>query len=275
MNNLLQAKEILLKWLMEFGPSILMVLFLLIGGHWVGKRLSRLTRAGLKKKSADPLLARFIGNCVYYVLMVAVLFAAAGEFGIDTTSFLAIAGSALLALGLAVKDNLSNFSSGILLVFMRPFTIGDRISVSGASGKVEKISMSTTILNTPDNKKVFIPNRKLLLESFTNETANPTRRVNMVVGISYEDDIQKAKEVILKTLQADPRMLADPPPYIVAAELADSSVNIYARPWVATKDYYRCRFDFVEAIKLALDANGVSIPFPQRDVRIVSETSPK
>jgi len=206
---------------------------------------------------------------------VAVLFAAAGEFGIDTTSFLAIAGSGLLALGLAVKDNLSNFSSGILLVFMRPFTVGDRISVSGASGKVEKISMSTTILNTPDNKKVFIPNRKLLLESFTNETANPTRRVNMVVGISYEDDIPKAKEIIKKALEADPRLLPDPPPYIVAAELADSSVNLYVRPWVATKDYYRCRFDFVEAVKLALDAGGVSIPYPQRDVRIVSDAPPQ
>ncbi len=176
----------------------------------------------------------------------------------------------LAHIGLAVKDNLSNFSSGILLVFMRPFTIGDWINVSGVSGSVEKISISTTILNTGDNRKIFIPNRKLLLESFVNDTANPIRRIDLVIGIGYDDDIARAKEVIAKTLQADPRLLSDPPLYIVAAELGDSSVNLYVRPWVATKDYFRARMEFTEAIKIALDKAGVSIPYPQRDVRIVS-----
>jgi len=270
MNNLSYARDFLLDWIKRQGPTVLLVAAMLIVGHVAGKKLKEIIKAAMIRRKADPLLADFIAKCLYYAVMVAVLFAAAGEFGIDTTSFLAIAGSGLLALGLAVKDNLSNFSSGILLVFMRPFTIGDWINVSGASGSVEKISMSTTILNTADNRKVYIPNRKLLLDSFVNDTANPTRRIDLVIGIGYDDDIETAKAVIRRTLEADPRLLADPPLYMVAAELGDSSVNLFVRPWVATRDFFRAKMEFTEAIKIALDKAGISIPYPQRDVHIVS-----
>jgi small conductance mechanosensitive channel len=216
-------------------------------------------------------LIDFLSNITYYTLMVVVLIAVASQLGINTTSFLAVIGAAGLAVGLALKDSLSNFASGIMLILFRPFRVGDAISVGGVTGKVEKITIFTTILNTFDNQRVIIPNGNLTNGVIQNITANSTRRVDLVMGIGYEDDIAKARKIMSDIISADERVLKDPAPTIAVSELGDRSVNFVVRPWSKTEDYWDVYFDLTEKIKIAFDKEGISIPYPQRDVHIYNE----
>jgi len=246
------------------------VLILLIG-KWISRKISNLLVKVLEKNNVDVTLVGFLSNITYYALMIGVVIAAAGQLGINTTSFLTIVGAAGLAVGLALKDSLSNFAAGVMLILFRPFRVGDVVNAGGMTGKVEKITIFNTILNTPDNQRLIIPNGSVTSGVITNITANPTRRVDLVIGIGYDDDIKKAKQTLDQIVTADQRILQDPSPTIAVSELADSSVNFVVRPWVKTEDYWNVYFDLTEEIKLVFDQEGINIPYPQQDVHLFTE----
>lgn len=254
-----------------YAIKLVAAILVFIIGRWLAKRIAALLAKLLERNQVETTLVNFLKNILYYALLVAVVIAALGQLGINTTSFLTIIGAAGLAIGLALKDSLGNFSAGVMLILFRPFKIGDFISAAGASGTVKSISIFNTELASPDNQKVIVPNGAILGNVITNVTANPDRRIDLVIGVSYEDDISKAKQVLSGVLKDEPRLLAEPAPTIAVAELGDSSVNLVVRPWVKTEDYWTVRFDLTEKIKQELDKAGISIPFPQRDVHLYKE----
>lgn len=263
--------DVIISWVSNYTLKIVAAVLVFLIGRWIAKKLSRLFSLLLEKNNVDVTLVGFLSNIVYYTLLVVVLIAAAGQLGINTTSFLTIVGTAGLAVGLALKDSLSNFAAGVMLILFRPFRVGDAVEISGVVGKVENITIFTTVLSTPDNQKLIIPNGGITSGVIRNITANPTRRVDLVMGIGYEDDIAKARKIMSDIVAADDRILKDPAPTIAVSELGDSSVNFVVRPWVKTGDYWDVHFSLTEKIKLAFDQEGISIPFPQRDIHIYQE----
>jgi len=259
------------QYITTYAWSILGALLIFLVGKWIARRLTNLLAKFLRRQKIDETLIQFLENISYYALLIVVLMAVADQLNIDTTSFLAIFGAAGLAVGLALKDSLGNFASGVMLVFFRPFKIGDVVTAGGVTGKIESISVFNTVFLTPDNQRMIVPNGQITNDVITNITANPTRRLDLVFGIGYEDDIIKAKAIFKAILLTDTRILKDPAPQIVVAELADSSVNFNVRPWVNTADYWDVKFDLIEKIKLALDKAGISIPYPQADVHLYPE----
>ena len=223
----------------------------------------------LEAKNIDQTLVKFTGNLTYIALLIFVILAAIGQLGIQTTSFIAVMGAAGLAIGLALQGSLANFAAGFLMIMFRPFKVGDVIEGAGVVGKVEEIQIFTTKIVTPDNKTVIIPNAKLTEDNIVNWTVKGTRRVDMVFGIGYGDDIDEAREIIKDVFAQDNRILKEPTVQIAVSELADSSVNFVVRPWVKSDDYWNVYFDTTEKVKKSFDAKGVSIPFPQRDVHII------
>lgn len=260
--------ESLWSWLAFNALRLPLALLILAAGLWLSRRVSRLLGRVLERAHLDPVLVQFLANVTYYVLAAVVCVAAIGQLGVSTASLLTVLGAAGLAVGLALKDSLSSIAAGVMLMILRPFTAGDFVTVAGQSGTVQKVTIFHTQLATPDNQRVLVPNGAILADTVVNVTANPTRRIDLVVGISYADDTVRAREVVAGVLAADPRILPEPRPVVAVAELADSSVNLVVRPWVAGPDYWAVRFDLIEGIKRALDGAGVSIPFPQRDVHV-------
>lgn len=255
-------------WLAANGPNLLVAFLILICGRWLVKWGTYFLTTAMKRAGLDDTLVRFLEKIIFYALLVTVILAAADQAGIKTTSFLAILGAAGLAVGLALKDSLANFASGVLLIIFQPFRVGDMVTVAGVTGSVERIDIFSSILITPDNQKIILPNSSITGDMITNITALPTRRIDLVVGISYSDDVQKAKAVLRRLVETDARILAEPAPTIALAEFADSSVNLVVRPWVTTADYWDVRFALLEQIKLTFDQEGISFPFPQRDVHL-------
>lgn len=251
-----------------FGVKILAALAVFIIGRWIVKYLRRLTLRLMEKRNVDPTLTKFCTNMIYVALLIFVIVAALGMLGIQTTSFIAVLGAAGLAVGLALQGSLSNFAAGVLMIIFRPFKVGDLIEGAGVTGVVEEIQIFTTQLVTPDNKTIIIPNAQMTGATITNYSSKGTRRADMVMGIGYEDDIDKARSIILDVLSQDKRVLKDPALKIAVSELADSSVNFTVRPWVKADDYWGVIFDATETIKKRFDSEGISIPFPQRDVHI-------
>jgi small conductance mechanosensitive channel len=251
-----------------FGVKILAALAVFIIGRWVVKYLRRLTRRIMEKRNVDPTLTKFLTNLTYIALLTFVILAALGMLGIQTTSFIAVLGAAGLAIGLALQGSLANFAAGVLMIIFRPFKVGDFIEGAGVAGTVEEIQIFTTQLVTPDNKTVIIPNAQITSDVITNYSSKGTRRADMVIGIGYQDDIDKARAIISDVLSEDDRILKEPAINIAVAELADSSVNFTVRPWVKAEDYWNVVFDATENIKKRFDAEGVSIPFPQRDIHV-------
>lgn len=249
-------------------PRIASAIAIFFIGKWLANKLSVLISLALKRSKADESIISFVESISYYCLLIIVLVAVAGQLGINTTSFLTILGAAGLAIGLALKDSLSNFSSGIMIVIFKPFKLGDVVDVGGTVGKVTEITIFSTILTSGDNQKFIVPNSSVMGTTIKNITANPTRRIDMIVGIGYDDDIKKAKEILTRLTQEDERILTDPEPTIAVGELADSSINFVFRPWVKTEDYWVVKFDLTEKIKLIFDEEGISIPFPQRDIHL-------
>jgi small conductance mechanosensitive channel len=260
-----------ITWVSEYSLKVLAAILILIVGRWLARKIARLLAKVLEKNGIDVTLTGFLENITYYTLVVLVLIAAAGQLGINTTSFLTIVGAAGLAVGLALKDSLSNFSAGVMLVLFRPFKVGDVVEAAGVKGKVIGINIFNTILNTPDNQRLIVPNNNIISNVIKNVTANPTRRIDLVAGIGYADDIALAKKVLNEIVQSDDRILKDPAPQIAVSELADSSVNFVVRPWVKTADYWDAYFDLTEQIKVRFDAQGISIPYPQQDVHLIQE----
>ena len=239
---------------------------------YVGKLVVSLIVRGMRKvmqrQEIDKTLETFVGNLVRMVLMVVVVIAAISQLGIETTSFIAIFGAAGLAVGLALQGSLSNFAAGVLIVLFRPYRVGDFVEAAGISGVVEQVQILTTVLRTGDNKQIIVPNGQIMDSIITNYSANATRRVDMVVGVSYEDDLDKVRATIEELIAAEDRILDDPAPTIAVSALADSSVNFVVRPWVKTPDYWGVMFDLTEAIKKRFDQEGISFPFPQQDVHL-------
>jgi small conductance mechanosensitive channel len=252
----------------SFGVSIMLAVVILVAGVWLAKLVRKILRGVLERKDMEPTVVSFAVNLAYYALVAFAALAALAKLGIQTTSFIAVIGAAGLAVGLALQGSLANFAAGFLIVLFRPFRAGDYIEAAGTTGTVESISIFTTQLRTPDNKSIIIPNGKLTADNITNYSAKEERRVDLVFGIGYGDDIDVAKGVIAAVLKEDGRVLDDPPPAIRVLELGESSVNLAVRPWVKTVDYWDVLFDVTEKVKKRFDAEGISIPFPQRDVHL-------
>ena len=254
-----------------YGLKIVAALAILIIGRFVAGIVRKLTKRLLQKSKVDEALVTFVASLVYVGLMAFIVIAALGQLGVQTASFVAVIGAAGLAVGLALQGSLANFAAGVLLIIFKPFKIGDFVDAAGAAGTVETIGIFTTELKSPDNKKIIIPNAQITGGNIVNVTANDTRRVDMIAGVSYADDLDKVRKILEEILAEDDRMLKDPAPTIGVVELADSSVNFVVRPWVKTADYWSVFFATQEKIKKRFDAEGISIPFPQQDVHLFKE----
>ena len=250
-----------------YSLNIASAIIIFLVGKWLARKISDFSfKLMMKNKKIDETLAKFLDEIIYYVLIVVVVLTSLKQLGVDTTSFFAILGAAGLAIGLALKDSLGNFASGVMLILFRPFKVGDFINAAGVSGTVEEISIFNTILRTPDNQKLIVPNGSITGDTITNVNANPQRRVDLLVGIGYDDDIKKTKEVLLSLVENDERVLKDKGVTVAVSELADSSVNFTVKVWVNTPDYWATKYDLTENIKLKFDEEGISIPYPQQDV---------
>ncbi len=251
-----------------YGMKVIGAAAILVIGRWVAKGLTRLLQRILNRSNQDPTLVGFISHLSYVALLVFVVIAALNQLGIQTASFIAVLGAAGLAIGLALQGSLSNFAAGVLMIIFKPFKVGDYIEGAGVGGTVEAIQMFTTLLKSPDNRTIVAPNAKVMGDTITNYTTKGTRRVEVVVGIGYGDDIDKARRVIEDIAKADQRVLEEPAPVVVVSGLADSSVNMTLRAWSRVEDYWNVYFDTIEKVKKRFDAEGISIPFPQRDVHV-------
>lgn len=252
----------------HYGPKIIAAFLTLIVGWIIVKFIQGLINRALTKSVKEATLQRFLNNIVGVILKLVLFITVAGQLGIETTSFAAVIAAMGLAIGLALQGSLSNFAGGVLILLFKPFKSGDFISGGGVTGTVQEIQIFTTILKTPDNKVIICPNGGLSNSAITNFSKEPTRRVDMVVGIGYNSDLKKAKQIMLEMLQNDSRVLKDPAPAVVVVELADSSVNFAVRPWVNAADYWGLFNDFLEAVKLRFDEEGIEIPFPQTVVHL-------
>ena len=253
---------------LEFGLKLIVAILIFMIGRTIARMLSKGLRKVMKAKEVDQILESFIGSLVYWALMTFVIIAAINHLGIQTTSLIAIMGAAGLAVGLALQGSLSNFAAGVLIVLFRPYRVGDFVEAAGVSGAVVQVQILTTILKTPDNKQVIVPNSEIMASIITNYSANDTRRVDLTVGVSYDDDLDKVRATLNEIIAAEDRVLAEPECVVAVSELGDSSVNFVVRPWVKTSDYWPVHFDLTETIKKRFDAEGLSFPYPQQDVHV-------
>lgn len=260
------------EWLTLYGLKVIAAVVILIVGRWIAKALKKLAERTMRKRAVEPTIISFVANLLYVALLVFVVIAAINQVGVQTTSFIAVIGAAGLAIGLALQGSLANFAAGFLLILFRPFKVGDYIEGAGVAGTVEEIQVFVTKLKTPDNKAVIIPNAKLTGDNIINYSAKETRRLDLVFGVAYDADLLKVRKIIDEMLSKDERILKDPAPTIGVLELADSSVNFAVRPWVKTGDYWDVYFALTEGVKKRFDAEGIGIPFPQRDVHLFQAT---
>jgi small conductance mechanosensitive channel len=252
----------------EWGIKIVLALLIFIIGKWVAKKVAAFTSKLLQKADVDPTLDKFLCNIVYTLLLAAVILAALDSLGIPVTSLLAILGAAGLAVGLALKDSLGNFAAGVMLIIFRPFKQGDFVEVAGVSGVVNEIKIFSTILTTGDNKLVIIPNGQVGADTITNYSALDQRRVDLVFGVGYDDDLKVTRQVLTDICARHPLVLDDPATNIFVVNLGDSSVDFACRPWCKTSDYWKVYGDILETAKVELEAAGLNIPYPQSDVHL-------
>lgn len=262
----LDFAELLHTYVIPWGTRIVLALAIFYVGRMVVSAVAGWVEKFMRARRMDEVLVKFLTAILHWVLLLFVIIAALSQLGIDTTSMVALLGAAGLAIGLSLQSSLSNLAAGVLLIIFRPFTKGNFVEAGGAMGVVEAISIFTTTLTTPDNKEVIVPNSAVLGNNIVNYSARPTRRVDLVFGVSYGDDLRKAKQLLEEIIAADTRVLSDPAPTIVVGELADSSVNFLVRPWVKSEDYWAVYWDTTESVKLKFDEAGITIPFPQMDV---------
>ena len=264
--------ESVTNWISEnaidWGIQIGIAIAIFIIGKIIARMISSLIEKAMRRAGSDELLVDFIGNISYAVLIVAVVLAAIDSLGVNVTSLMAIVAAAGLAIGLALKDSLSNFASGVMIIIFRPFKAGDFITAGGVSGIVDEIDLFATLMHTGDNQRIIVPNASIMGGTITNTSALPTRRVDLVFGIGYDDNIGQARDIMMAIMEADERVLKDPAPAIAVGELASSSVNLNVRPWVNSADYWALRADLLENIKVKFDEVGISIPYPQQDVHM-------
>lgn len=256
--------EIVAVWWLKVVAAILILVVGRIAAGWLRALVRRLMTA----RAIDPMIVSFTASLTYVALMAFVVIAAVGQLGVQTTTFVAVVGAAGLAVGLALQGSLANFAAGVLMVLFKPFQVGNFIEASGVLGTVEEIEIFNTKLKSPDNKQIIIPNAQVIAGNITNFSAKETRRIDLVVGVSYQDDLALVKAVLLDILAADERVLKDPEPTVGVLELADSSIDFAVRPWVKSADYFPVLMDLNQRIKERFDSEGISIPFPQRDLHV-------
>ena len=252
----------------DFGLRLLYAVLIIFVGRWVVKLLLKIIKSALEKTTVEETVRIFVANLLSTLLMVIIFIAAINQLGIETTSIIAMLGAAGLAIGLALQGSLANFAAGILIVIFRPYKVGDYIEAGSAAGTVLDIQIFSTVLKTPDNKVVVVPNGTIMDSSIINYTGQETRRVDIIASCGYEDDIDKVKDILQDILNQDERILKEPEPRIAVSELADNSINFIVRPWVNSSDVLSVKYSILEQIKKRFDAEGISIPYPQRDVHI-------
>ncbi|MBT8070547.1 MAG: mechanosensitive ion channel [Xanthomonadales bacterium] len=263
----------LMELAISWGINLVLAIVIFIIGKWIARWLQSTFQKLLKKRAVDPVLVDFLGTVVYALILIAAIIAAVDVLGIPATSFLAILGAAGLAIGLALKDSLSNFASGVMLVLFRPFGKGDLVDAGGIMGVVEEISLVSTMMVTPDNKQIIVPNSLMYGSAITNYSAKDTRRVDMVIGVGYDDDLKVAADVLKKVCSEHPKVLDTPETKIFINNLGDSAVDFVVRPWVKSEDYWGVLADVLETAKVELEAAGCNIPYPQTDVHLHQATS--
>lgn len=264
--NSIDIQQLIETYVLPWGINIVMALAIFIVGKFIVNILVNVAKKLMDKAKVDNILVNFIASIIKTVLLLFVVVAALDQLGVDTTSMIALIGAAGLAIGLALQGTLQNLASGVMLIIFRPFSDGDFIEAAGVAGVVEEIGIFSITMRTGDNREIIVPNGEVYGGTITNNSRRDTRRVDMVFGIGYDDDLLKAKDIIKKILSEDERILADPAPAVVVGELADSSVNFNVRPWCKTSDYWGVYSDVHEKIKLTFDAEGISIPYPQMDI---------
>lgn len=265
-SNLETATALALAW------KVVGALLIFVIGRWVVKAINGLIRRAFNRREMDPMLVNFLTNIIYALLLISVILAAVSYLGVPITPMIAILGGAALAVGLALQSSLSNFASGVMLIGFRPFTKGHYVEAGGVSGTVDRVGMFNSELITPDNRSVIVPNSQITSSPITNYSAFETRRIDLIIGVDYGDDLKLARDTMWKVITGHEKVLEDPEPAILMMELADSSVNFAVRPWVKTEDYWVVRSELLETIKTELEAAGCSIPFPQRTIHHIGET---
>jgi small conductance mechanosensitive channel len=259
------------QWLplvIEYGTALVLAIVIFYLGRIIVGRVVSVTSRVMLGRGMDETLVNFICSILRWLGLLFVAIAALSQLGVDTTSLVALIGAAGLAIGLSLQGSLANLAAGVMLIIFKPFKKGDFIDAGGAMGTVDMISIFTTVITTPDNKEIIVPNGAIIGGNITNFSARPTRRVDMVFGVSYSDDLRKTRQILEEVIAADGRILAEPAPVITVGALADSSVNFLVRPWVKAEDYWDVLWETTETVKLRFDAEGISIPFPQMDVHV-------
>ncbi|GMQ75349.1 MAG: mechanosensitive ion channel [Gammaproteobacteria bacterium] len=269
MENMEKIVDVAQSLVAVYGLKVIAAIVIFFIGKWLSGMLSRAVGSAMRRAKTDEILVKFVANLVYAALLAFVIVAALAQLGIQTTSFIAVLGAAGLAVALALQGSLSNFAAGVMLIIFRPFKVGDYIEAAGTSGSVEEIMIFSTKLRSPDNKQLYVPNGSILSDTIVNYSANDQRRVDMVFGCGYGDDIKKAKALLEAIVADNALVLDDPAPTIGVLELGDNSVNFAMRPWVNTPDFGNARSQITEAVKQRFDEAGISIPFPQRDVHLI------
>jgi len=260
--------DAILEALQQFGLNLLYALLIFFVGRMVAMTLRKIVRKVLDARKVDPTITGFITGLAYAIIMVGVVLAALKQVGIETTSFVAIIGAAGLAVGLALQGSLANFAAGFMIILFKPIRVGCFVEAAGTAGIVEEIGIFTTTMRTGDNREIIVPNNAITSGNIINFSARETRRVDLTIGVSYDDDLKAVKALLLKILSEDPRVLEDPAPTVGVLALGDSSVDFCVRPWVKSSDYWPVLFDLNQTIKEQLEENGFSIPYPQRDVHV-------
>lgn len=263
-----EIQDAINTYIIPWGINIVTALIIFVVGKFIAGVITNLAEKLMTKAGVDNILVNFVGSIIKTVLLLFIVIAALDRLGIDTTTLVALIGAAGLAIGLSLQSTLQNLAAGVMLIIFRPFKTGDFVETAGVLGVVEKISIFNTIMRTGDNREIIVPNASIYGGTITNFSARSTRRVDMVFGIGYDDDIRKAKNIITEILNNDERVLDDPAPLVAVAELADSSVNFNVRPWCNTSDYWNVYYDTHENIKISFDEQGISIPYPQMDVHM-------
>lgn len=258
-------------YIMTYGVRIIAAVLIFAIGKWLAGMLSRLLKKLMERSNVDPTLAKFLERLAYFLFLAFVIVAAVDKLGVQTTSLVAVLGAAGLAIGFALQGSLSNFAAGVMIIIFKPFKVGDFVEVAGTLGSVVRIGIFNTILNHPDNRRIIVPNSQVTGDKITNFTAIDKRRIDLTFGISYDDDIKKAKEVLEGIVTSDARVLKDPAPVIAVSELGNSSVNLVCRPWVKPTDYWDVYFETTEKAKVQLESAGLTIPYPQTDVHLFEE----
>ncbi|MCU7919869.1 MAG: mechanosensitive ion channel [Candidatus Thiodiazotropha sp. (ex Dulcina madagascariensis)] len=261
------------SYVIPWGTKVMMALLVFIIGRWLARVLTKTLEKIMIKGAIDQMLVSFLGNIAYAALLAVVVLAALEQLGVNTTSALAILGAAGLAVGLALKDSLTSFAAGVMLIIFRPFKLGDFVEAGGVSGVVEDIRIFHSVLRTGDNREITMPNAQIYSDTIINYSARETRRIDLVIGIGYTDDIKKARDLIMGILEAEETVLKEPAPTVMLLELGESSVDFAVRPWVKSSDYWTTRADLLEAIKTTFDKEGISIPYPQRDVHLFQDAA--